>query len=124
MRLIIAEKPSLARAIAEAIPGTHRRTKTHIECAGGDTIAWCAGHILETAPPEAYGAHYKSWRLADLPIAPRAWKLAASAPDLLQSIETLLRRASRVVRYAWHRATARASATSGGSGGFFRLNRL
>jgi len=97
MRLIIAEKPSLARAIAEAIPGTHRRTKTHIECAGGDTIAWCAGHILETAPPEAYGAHYKSWRLADLPIAPRAWKLAASAPDLLQSIETLLRRASRVV---------------------------
>ena len=60
-------------------------------------MAWCAGHILQTAPPEAYGAEYKTWRLEHLPIAPRTWKLEASSPDLLRSIARWLRSAERVV---------------------------
>jgi DNA topoisomerase III len=97
MRLFIAEKPSLARAIAQALPEPHHRTKTHIRCGGGNVVAWCAGHILETAPPEAYRAHYKSWRIGDLPITPRDWKHAVSRPELLDAIRGLLQGAARVV---------------------------
>src|SRR4029077_9524559 len=75
MRLFIAEKPSLARAIAEALPLPHKRAAQHIECGEGNVVAWCAGHILQTAPPEAYGPNYKSWRLEHLPIVPNDWKL-------------------------------------------------
>ncbi|HEY4014292.1 MAG TPA: DNA topoisomerase III [Polyangiaceae bacterium] len=96
MRLFVAEKPSLARAIAEALPGPHRRVAHHIECGGGDVVAWCAGHILQAAPPEAYG-DYKAWRLDHLPITPGRWKLKVSAPELLQSIQRLLKNATRVV---------------------------
>jgi DNA topoisomerase-3 len=97
MRLFIAEKPSLARAIAQALPEPHHRTKTHIRCGGGNVVAWCAGHILETAPPEAYRVHYKSWRMGDLPITPRDWKHAVSRPELLDAIRGLLQGAARVV---------------------------
>lgn len=34
------------------------------------TVTWCIGHLLETAPPDAYDAKYKRWVLADLPIVP------------------------------------------------------
>ncbi|HTB72988.1 MAG TPA: DNA topoisomerase 3, partial [Polyangiaceae bacterium] len=97
MRLFIAEKPSLARAIAEALPGPHKRVRSHIECGAGDVVAWCAGHILQMAPPESYGEAYKTWRLETLPIAPRDWKLEISSPELVASIRRLLRDAKRVV---------------------------
>ena len=97
MRLFIAEKPSLARAIADALPAPQKRERLHIECGDRDVVAWCAGHILQTAPPEAYAGEYKTWRLEHLPIAPRDWKLEVSSPDLLQSIARLLKRAERVV---------------------------
>ncbi len=97
MRLFIAEKPSLARAIADALPAPQKRARLHIECGGSDVVAWCAGHILKTAPPEAYAGQYKTWRLEHLPITPRDWKLEVSSPDLLQSIARLLKRAERVV---------------------------
>ncbi len=97
MRLFIAEKPSLARAIADALPGPQRRAPLHIECAEGDVVAWCAGHILHVAPPEAYAEECKVWRLEHLPIAPRDWRLQVSAPALLTSIARLLKTATRVV---------------------------
>ena len=97
MRLFIAEKPSLARAIAEALPGPQKRVRSHIECGAGDVVAWCAGHILQMAPPESYGDAYRTWRLESLPIAPSDWKLEVSSPELVASIRRLLRDAKRVV---------------------------
>src|ERR1700733_9365296 len=97
MRLFIAEKPSLARAIAEALPRPQRRAKTHIACGAGDVVAWCVGHILETAPPEAYGPHFKHWSLDPLPITPRDWKLGVVEPELVRAIAALLPKAARVV---------------------------
>src|SRR4051812_4852506 len=97
MRLFIAEKPSLGRAIAEVLPAPHKRAGDFIECGSGDVVAWCAGHILETAAPDAYGAEYKSWRLESLPILPTTWKLEVSTPGLLKAIKSLLQRADRVV---------------------------
>lgn len=75
MRLIIAEKPSLARAIAEALPAAVRREDGAL-VAGDTTVTWCLGHLLEQAPPEAYDPALKSWRLDTLPILPEQWKLA------------------------------------------------
>ena len=97
MRLFIAEKPSLARAIADALPAPRKRTRTHIECGAGDIVAWCAGHILKLAPPEAYADEYATWRLEHLPIVPRDWRLEASVPELLKAIARLLKTAERVV---------------------------
>jgi DNA topoisomerase-3 len=97
MRLFIAEKPSLARAVADVLPQPHKRAAAHIACGDSDVVAWCAGHILQTAPPESYGPEYKAWRLEDLPIVPKEWKLVVSTPDLLKSIQALLKKAARVV---------------------------
>src|SRR5579859_6871247 len=97
MRLFIAEKPSLARAIADVLPGPHKRAPSHIECGDGNTVAWCAGHILQTAPPEAYSPEYKTWKLEHLPISPKEWKLEASTPALVKSLKGLLKHATRVV---------------------------
>jgi len=96
MRLFIAEKPSLARAIAEALPGPRQRRDGFIEC-GEDWIAWCAGHVVELAAPDAYDPAFKQWRFEHLPIVPGEWKLSVTAPDLVRTIKSLLPRASRVV---------------------------
>jgi DNA topoisomerase-3 len=96
-RLFIAEKPSLARAIAEVLPGPPRRRDNYLECDNGDLVAWCAGHILELAPPDAYNPDYKTWALTHLPITPTTWKLTPTVPDLLKTIKALLPRTTTVV---------------------------
>ncbi|MDD0868542.1 toprim domain-containing protein, partial [Xylella fastidiosa] len=52
MRLFIAEKPSVAKAIAGEL-GVTGKGNGYIEC-GHDTITWCFGHMLEQAEPDAY----------------------------------------------------------------------
>ena len=96
-RLFLAEKPSLARAIAEALPGPRARRDGYIECGADDVVAWCTGHILELASPDAYDPRFKEWRAEDLPIVPDRWALVPTAPDLLKTIKALLPRAARVI---------------------------
>ena len=100
MRLYIAEKPSLGRAIAAVLPTPHKPAgKTHIEVGNGDIVAWSAGHILSQVAPESYDEKFKSWSLATLPIIPSSWKLEvkASTKDLFNNIKKLLKSASEVV---------------------------
>ncbi|VEB94644.1 DNA topoisomerase III [Citrobacter koseri] len=54
MRLFIAEKPSLGRAIADVLPKPHRKGDGFIECGNGQVVTWCIGHLLEQAQPDAY----------------------------------------------------------------------
>ncbi|MFY1027630.1 DNA topoisomerase III [Actinobacillus seminis] len=75
MRLFIAEKPSLARAIADVLPKPHQRGDGFIRCGEQDYVTWCVGHLLEQAEPDAYDKKFKSWRLEDLPIIPEKWQL-------------------------------------------------
>ncbi|MGP9466149.1 DNA topoisomerase III [Halomonas sp. TP35] len=98
MRLIIAEKPSLARAIAEALPGSPKRQEGAIVC-GDTTVTWCLGHLLEQSPPEAYDPADKQWRLDRLPIVPGIWKLAPryKARGQLAVIRKLIKQATDVV---------------------------
>lgn len=75
MRLIIAEKPSLGRAIADVLPRPHKKHEGYIETAGGDCVTWCVGHLLEQAEPDQYDPAYKQWQLEHLPIVPQQWQL-------------------------------------------------
>ncbi|MFO8044594.1 MAG: DNA topoisomerase III [Halomonas sp.] len=98
MRLIIAEKPSLARAIADALPGSPRKQDGAI-VVGDTTVTWCLGHLLEQAPPDAYDPALKQWRLDTLPILPSHWKLTPrpKARGQLSVIRGLLKSAREVV---------------------------
>ncbi len=98
-RLFIAEKPSLARAIADALPKPHTRGQGSIRCANGDVITWCIGHLLEQVEPDAYDARYKTWRLEDLPIIPQQWQLRPrkSASAQLNVVKKLLKEPFDVV---------------------------
>ncbi|MBX8528785.1 DNA topoisomerase III [Pseudomonas cichorii] len=73
MRLFLCEKPSQAKDIAAVLGATRRGDG----CWTGPnaTVTWCIGHLLETAPPDAYDARYKRWVLEDLPIVPEKWKM-------------------------------------------------
>lgn len=99
MRLFIAEKPSLGRAIADVLPKPHRRADGYIQCGDDDVVTWCVGHLLEQAEPDAYDARYARWNLADLPIVPQKWQLRpkASSAKQLKVIERLLHDAQQVV---------------------------
>jgi len=96
MRLIIAEKPSLGRAIAQYLPSRGEATKTHI-IAGSDTVTWCFGHLLEMAEPEDYDPALKQWSADKLPIIPNEWKLLPrrDAKAQIAVIKKLLKRCAK-----------------------------
>ena len=75
VRLFIAEKPSLARAIADVLPKPHQKGNGFIRASNGDVVSWCIGHLLEQATPEVYDERFKKWSLDDLPIVPEKWIL-------------------------------------------------
>ncbi|MDD6484927.1 MAG: DNA topoisomerase [Clostridiales bacterium] len=67
MILVIAEKPSLGRDIAQALPGEARNGKRYIE-KGNYIVTWVFGHMLTLKEPEDYSESYKKWSLSSLPI--------------------------------------------------------
>lgn len=73
-KLYVAEKPSLAKAIAAVLPKPHTFKNGYIQVGNGDTISWCIGHLLQAAAPERYDQKYKRWTLNDLPILPQKWQ--------------------------------------------------
>ncbi|MDD9340838.1 DNA topoisomerase III [Providencia heimbachae] len=99
MRLFIAEKPSLARAIADVLPKPHKRGDGFIQCGDGQTVTWCIGHLLEQAEPDAYEPRYARWNLQDLPIIPDKWQLKPrpSVSKQLKTIDVLLKQATVIV---------------------------
>ena len=99
MNLIIAEKPSLGKMIAEAIGGGTKPGKMSIELENGDIVCWAAGHIFEQASPEKYDKKYEKWSLEDLPIVPAEWKIEPkeSAKDLYENIKRLLTKTNHVI---------------------------
>jgi len=98
-RLFIAEKPSLGRAIAAALPGPKKNDQGFIRCGDGDVVTWCIGHLLEQVEPDAYDDRYKKWNLSDLPIVPQQWQLRPrkSASKQLTVVRKLLKEASSIV---------------------------
>ncbi len=99
MRLFIAEKPSLGRAIAEVLKKPLKRQEGFIESASGDVVTWCIGHLLEQEEPDAYDPAFKAWKLEHLPIVPVQWRLRPrkGGRAQLSVIGKLLKRADIIV---------------------------
>lgn len=70
--LIIAEKPSVALAIA-AVVGAANRKNGYLE-GNGYLVSCCVGHLVSLAQPENYDLRLARWRRADLPILPDPWQ--------------------------------------------------
>ena len=71
MKLVIAEKPSVAQSLARVI-GADKRRDGYLE-GGGYLVSWCVGHLVELSAPERYDERFAKWRLEDLPILPERW---------------------------------------------------
>nr|WP_305146326.1 DNA topoisomerase 3 [Faecalibacterium prausnitzii] len=91
--MIVTEKPSVAMAYAKVL-GAHGRQDGYLE-GSGYLISWCVGHLVELAPPSAYGERYVKWNIADLPILPEKWQYLVSASTKKQFfvLKKLLHRA-------------------------------
>jgi len=77
MKLVLAEKPSVAQSIAKVL-GATKREDGYIE-GNGYIVSWCVGHLVELAEPEAYDAKYSKWTYNDLPIFPVDWQYEVSS---------------------------------------------
>lgn len=72
MFLVIAEKPSVAMALAKVLGASHRK-EGYIE--GKDyLVSWCVGHLVTLCDASEYDERYRKWRYEDLPIIPDKWK--------------------------------------------------
>ncbi|MFZ1614197.1 MAG: DNA topoisomerase 3 [Holophaga sp.] len=92
VRLIVAEKPSMGRAIAAAL-GLSGSGRSSIQ---GDKliVTWCIGHLVESLPPEGYDPALKQWRLDSVPIFPPEFAYApiAQTKDQFDVVARLLTR--------------------------------
>ena len=82
MKLIITEKPSVAKSIASAL-GVTSRADGYFE-GGGWLISWCIGHLVGLADAAAYDDRYKKWRYEDLPILPDPFRYVVSEEKAAQ----------------------------------------
>ena len=87
---VIAEKPSVARDIAQVL-GARERDEGCLR-GGGYVVTWAIGHLVVLAEPRELNPRWKEWRLADLPIVPQDWRLmvAESTRDQFANVSRVL----------------------------------
>ena len=92
MKLVIAEKPSVALTIAKAICATDKKDGYYE--GSGYIVSWCVGHLVSSAPPEAYNEKWKEWSLESLPLLPTPFQTAviSSTSKQFNKIEQLINR--------------------------------
>ena len=92
MKLVIAEKPSVAQSLAKVI-GANKRCDGYLE-GGGYLVSWCVGHLVELSAPERYDERFAKWRLEDLPILPERWlyEVSQATGKQYQILKTLMER--------------------------------
>lgn len=92
MKLVIAEKPSVAQSLARVI-GADKRQDGYLE--GGEyLVSWCVGHLVELSAPERYDERFAKWRLEDLPILPERWlyEVSQATRKQYQILKSLMER--------------------------------
>jgi len=99
--LVIAEKPSVGQDLARVLPGPFEkhtgageRTTRWLE-GPEHVITWAVGHLVQLAEPDEYDDKFKKWRMADLPIVPRDFKLVVRderSQKQMKVVKDLLRR--------------------------------
>lgn len=86
MKLIVTEKPSVAKDIARVL--NIKESKDGYIKSQDYIITWCIGHLVSLAYPEEYNSKYKSWNINDLPILPNKFKYALN-PSTVKQYETV-----------------------------------
>lgn len=76
MKLVIAEKPSVAQSIAKVLGAAEK--KDGYLSGNGYLVSWCVGHLIELADATVYNEAYAKWRYEDLPILPEHWQLVVA----------------------------------------------
>jgi DNA topoisomerase-3 len=91
-RLYIAEKPSVARSIADAIGGA-RQTEDYISTSTGDVVCAARGHLLELADPEDYDPMWRDWTRTHhlLPFIPEQFRIQPRDADVSKEISKIKR---------------------------------
>ena len=92
MKLVIAEKPSVAKSIASAL-GAASRADGFYE-GNGLIVSWCVGHLVSPMDAASYDERYKKWRYDDLPILPEPFRyvLAPGKEDAFYNLRSLMNR--------------------------------
>ena len=92
MKLVIAEKPSVAQSLAKVI-GANKRQDGYLE-GNGYLVSWCIGHLVELSAPERYDERYAKWRLEDLPILPEhfLYEVSPETKKQYQILKSLMER--------------------------------
>jgi DNA topoisomerase-3 len=93
--LVVAEKPSVGRDLAGALPGAFKQTEDKTALVGSDyVVTWAVGHLVGLAEPDAYDDKLKKWRFADLPIVPDKFRLVPNderAKKQLRAVHKLIK---------------------------------
>lgn len=82
MKLVIAEKPSVGKSIANIL-GAKENNNGYLK-GNGYIVSWCFGHLVTLAPPEHYDEKYKKWNIEDLPIIPEDFLLTVKEDTKIQ----------------------------------------
>ena len=92
MKLVICEKPSVAKAVASAL-GVTSRADGWFE-GNGLIVSWCVGHLMSPMDAAGYDPAYKKWKYDDLPILPEPFRyvLAKGKEDAFQNLKRLMER--------------------------------
>lgn len=77
MKLVVAEKPSVAKEIASVLGATKRESGFYT--GNGYYVSWCVGHLIQSAMPEDYNPELKKWSMDTLPFIPERWQTVVSA---------------------------------------------
>lgn len=97
MRLFLCEKPSQGKDIGRILGAKQHGNG----CLNGPgiVVTWCIGHLVEAAPPEAYGEQYKRWSIEQLPIVPGRWRVEIKPKTASQFkiVKQLIGQASELV---------------------------
>jgi len=97
MRVFLCEKPSQGKDIARVLGASQRGNGCY--SGSGTVVTWCIGHLIEAAPPEAYGEQFKRWSIDQLPILPERWRVEVKSKTAAQfkTVQQLLAKASELV---------------------------
>jgi len=97
MKLVIAEKPSVARDIATVL-GAKQKHNGYLE-GNGYQITWCIGHLIQLATPESYDEQYRRWRMDTLPILPQQFRytVAPSTKSQFAVVRQLIAQSTEII---------------------------
>ena len=97
MKLVIAEKPSVARDIANVL-GAAQKRNGYLE-GNGYLVTWCIGHLVQLANPEEYDETLRRWKMDTLPIMPAEFRyeIVASTKSQFQIVQQLISRSEEII---------------------------